>query len=271
MTKQGLRFFIVCTLIVLSRSTPASGAGLSYADQMLFPHGYVEFKHAGPLSMTDYPFAASGRKLVFESSYRALYNMTELADSRGALAYSHGVVTAGVAVASFGKADYFQQLGISIFASRRTGRFVLGGAFTYSRISFGGGYTPVAAFTENAGVSYQRGSLIAYMVARTINRPRYCVGADRLAREGEIGLSYRSGEYLDSQIKTLFIERQKRTAQLVQAFQLNKFAQINWSLVLSPVRFGAGVKLEKGHLGFGYLFSHHPVLGPTHTVSLLLF
>jgi len=38
-----------------------------------------------PLALTDYPFAAVGRTISFQTSYRSLYNMKELIDSRAAL------------------------------------------------------------------------------------------------------------------------------------------------------------------------------------------
>jgi hypothetical protein len=249
---------------------PGFAAGLSFADNQVFPHGYVDFGRSGPLALTDYPYAAVGSTISFQTSYRSLYNMKELTDSRAALAYSRRGWTTGFGAATFGKPDYFHQMGLAAFGSYRF-RHVAGGvSITYHRLSFNREYDALSLTTITVGAAYVRGRATVYAVSRAVNQPRYHDGGQAVMPEVEAGMSYKSGEGLDSQVKALFVRRQKPTAEISQAFRLSDFARISWALVLLPARFGGGICLEKGHVAFEYKISHHPVLGATHTVLLLV-
>ncbi len=263
--------FWVLLLVGLMASTSTNAAGLSYGDNQVFPHGYVDFAQAGPLAMTDYPFADIGYKMVFQTSYRQLYNIKELTDNRAAAAMRRRDFIFGLGFASFGTPDYFHQIGLATFANYKKKYLRAGLSITYGRISFSEKYDYLSASTLNLGASYARNQYLGYVVARTINQPRYYDGDAPLPPEVECGVSYKSKEGLDSQGKLLFVRYQKPTAQVTQAFALTDYAALNWALVLQPVRFGAGLTLEKGHLVFDYKFSHHPVLGATHMISLTVF
>lgn len=263
---------LAMTVLVLVICCPTSHAsGLSYADNLVFSYGYIDFAQAGPLALTEYPFASPGSKMSFQTSYQSLYGLSELSDNRAAGAVRWGRFICGGGLSVFGKADYFQQLGLSAFTSYHTGSYAVGASLIYSRISFGRNYGYLSAYTANLGFAYSYRKLQGYGVARTINQPKYYESAQPLAPEFEIGLTYKTGDGLDNQIKALFIRDQKPTAAVMQSFDLNKYASINWSLVLRPARFVGGLSLEKGHFGFDYRFSHHPVLGATHTVMLVVF
>jgi len=247
---------------------PGCAAGLSFADNQVFPHGYVDFGKSGPLALTDYPFAAVGRTISFQTSYRSLYNMKELIDSRAALGYSRRGWTAGVGAATFGEPDYFHQLGLAVFGSFRSRHIAGGISIIYHRLSFNQKYEALSLTLVNVGAAYVRGRATVYAVSRAVNQPRYYDGGQTVMPESETGMSYKSGEGLDSQVKALFVRHQKPTAEISQAFRLSDFARISWALVLLPARFGGGICLEKGHVAFEYRISHHPVLGATHTVLL---
>ena len=242
--------------------------GLSFADQQVFPHGYVDMDQIGPLAMSDYPFASTGRRIVFQTSYRSLYGLKELTDNRAALGITRGRTGGGMAVSTFGEAGYFHQLGLSVFASYRQDSLSVGGAVIYSKLSFNDKYDYLSSVTANAGLAYRRNNLYGYLLTRSFNQPKYYVASAPVMPEAEIGISYKSSEGLDSRVKTLFIRHQKPTAELSQSVRLNEYARLNWALVLLPARFGGGLQLEKGQFGFDYKLSHHPVLGLTHTVML---
>ena len=262
---------IVTVAAVIGLSRMAAAAGLSYADNQVFPHGYVDYDRAGPLTLADYPFALVGRKIVFQTSYRSLYGIKYLTYNRAASALTRRGAVVGIGAATFGESGYFHQVGLSSFAGYGVGKVRLGGSLSYSRLSFSDDYGYVSAFTTNLGASYTHRQYLVYSVLRSINQPRYYDGDGPLPPEAEIGLSFRSPEGLASQARALFIRYQKPTAQLAQSLRLAEYAQLNWALVLSPVRFGVGLALEKGHFGFEYRFSHHPVLGPTHTINLAAY
>lgn len=259
-------------MLCLTACTDVSlSAGLSYADNRIFPHGYVDFDGAGPLAMSHYPFASSGRKIVFETSYRSLYDMKELTDNRAAIAFGSGKVTCGAGMASFGEPGYFHQLGLAGFGSFKRKNLAAGGAIVYSRISFSEKYGYLSSVIINLGLAYSRNRITLFAVSRSLNQPRYYAGGRPVLPEAEIGVSYTSREGLDSQAKALFVRYQKPTAELSQSFRLSGHARISWAMVLQPARFAAGLHLEKSHLGFVYRISHHPVLGLTHTVTLSIF
>lgn len=245
-----------------------SAEGLSYADNQIFPHGYVDIDKAGPLSVTDYPFAAIGRKIVFQASYRSLYGLKELTDSRAALAVSCGDFAVGTAAAVFGQSDYFQQIGLSSFASFKHRRSAVGISAIYHQYAFNSHYVPISYVTANAGLSLTCWKLTFFGVGRSLNQPRYYAGGATVLPEGEAGLSFKSRDGLDSQAKVLFVRYQKLTGELSQSLQMVPYASVNWALVLSPVRLGVGLALEKKSFGFEYKFSHHPLLGSTHSVIL---
>jgi hypothetical protein len=260
-----------CLLAVITGPESSSAMGLSYADNQVFPHGYVDFNVIDPLAMTDYPFASAGRRIVFQTSYRSLYNMKELTDNRMALAHKYRHFDLGLAFASFGEPDYFHQTGLSSFASYRRGQCSLGGALLYSRVAFSAKYDYLSVILFNLGGAYYYNDITVYAVTRSFNQPRYYPTDRTVVPEAEIGVSYKSREGLDSQVGALFVRFERPTAQLTQAFRLNEYARLNWALVLLPARFGGGLRLEKGHFVFDYKISHHPVLGLTHTVMLTVF
>jgi hypothetical protein len=112
--------------------------------------------------------------------------------------------------------------------------------------------------------------MTVFAVTRAVNQPRFFASDEPIPPEVEIGISYKSGRGLDSQAKALFEKYRKPTGELSQSFHLAAFISVHWSLVLLPARFGAGLYLEKGSFGFGYDLSHHPVLGMTHTMRLMI-
>ncbi len=244
--------------------------GLSFADNRIFPHGYVDFSRAGPLAVVDYPFARVGRQLIFETSYRSLYDMKELTDNRAGLAYTIDRFQLGGAVATFGEPDYFSQVGLAACAGYHLSSISFGAAVLYSRIGFNDTYDPLSVVTFNIGGSYGYDLMTIFAAARAVNQPRRFDGDEPVRPKLEIGISYRTDRGLDSQAKALFEKYQKPTAELSQSFQVAEFFSVSWSLVLLPARFGAGLSLEKGAFGFGYALSHHPVLGVTHAVRLAL-
>lgn len=269
--KRWLTAFGAIIVVVVAVAAPVDATGLSYADNQVFPHGYVDFANAGPLAMTDYPFADIGHKTVFQTSYRQLYNIKELTDNRAAAAMRRGNFVFGLGFSSFGTPDYFHQIGLAAFGSYKYGYFRAGMSAVYSRLSFDDTYDYLSASAGNIGLSYARDRYLGYVVARTINQPRYYDGDSPLPPEVECGVSYKSKEGLDNQGKLLFVKYQKPTAELTQAITLTDYAAVNWALVLQPVRFGAGLTLSKGHFIFDYKFSHHPVLGATHCIMISVF
>lgn len=264
-----LRRLSILFLLLLPCS--AMPIGLSYGDGQIFPDGYVDFQQSGPLYMTAYPFAQLGVKSSLQTSYRQLYSIRELTDNKVAVMMRLGRVSFGLGLSSFGEPDYFHQLGLSGFGSFRIKSLSVGGSLLYHRISFDERFADVSLVAANIGASYSYDRILAYVVGRSINQPRFYDSSDPINPEGEIGLSLRSGDGLDSQIKAIFIKYHQPSAEILQSFELSKLASINWSLVLKPIRFGAGFALTHNQFGFEYKFSHHPVLGGTHTVSLLLF
>jgi hypothetical protein len=221
--------------------------------------------------MPDYPFGSIGKKLVFETSYRSIYDIKELTDSRAAIAVTRNNFNFGGGIATFGDPGYFHQLGLSTFLSYRKSRLASGGSINYSRLSFNDRYGYLSVVTVNLGAAYIRDKLTIYGMTRSVNQPRYYAGSQPILPEAEFGISYKSVDGLDSQVKALFIRRRKPTAELSQSYRLSSYASLNWAMVLLPARFGAGLSLEKGNFGFDYKFSHHSILGPTHTVMLAVF
>lgn len=266
-----IRWATVGLLVIVLAGDAFAASGLSYADNQVFSHGYIDFDRAGPLVIPEYPFAGIGRSLVFETSYRSLYDMRELTDNRAGVAVEYKRYTFGIGMASFGKTDYFHQTGLAAAISYRYDRIRGGVSIIYDRIGFNDRYDAVDKTTLNCGVSYSHENLSIFALTRSINQPRYYENGRPAPPEAELGISYKSKEGLDSQVKTLFARYRKPTAELSQSFRLAEFASINWALVLLPARFGAGIDLIKGAFGFQYKISHHPVLGLTHTVGLEVF
>ncbi len=265
-----MRQALIIGIVISSFCVAARGQGLSYADNQVFSHGYVDLDAAGPLAGPAYPFAGSAGRLMFETSYRSMYRMKELTDSRAGITYTRGRYQFGAAAATFGKPDYFHQLGLAGFVTYRLDRMALGGSAIYSRLSFNDTYDALDALAFNLGAAYRHDRTTVFAVARALNQPRFARHDEPVPPELEIGLSYKTDEGLDSQVRALFIRHRKPTAQLSQAFRLTDYFAISWALVLRPARLGAGLHLEKGAFGLVYRLSHHPVLGMTHTVNLIL-
>lgn len=254
-----------CLLICLM-SISGYSAGLSIADNQVFPHGYLDFDHAGALSLCDYPFATMGGRFSLQTSYRSLYGMRDLNDARIGASFKRKGLTFSTSAAIFGRGEYFQQIGLGISAGYRYRFLSFGASSLYSRVSFNDSYSALDCFSANTGIGLHFRNMIVYGVTRTINQPRYTTNSGRFPITAEIGISYKTGEYLESQAKAQFDKYHKPTAQILQAVRLAKYAGVSYGLILSPVRVTAGVKLEKNHLGFEYQFSHHPVLGMTHNL-----
>lgn len=257
-------------MLSLACFSGAGAQGLSYADNRVFSCGYVDFDRAGPLAVVDYPFARIGRPLVFETSYRSLYNMKELTDNRAGAACRIDRIQLGAAISTFGEPDYFHQFGSAVILGYHSSDLSLGLSAVYTRIGFNDIYDAISAVTIDIGGAYRHDMMTVFVVTRALNQPRYFDGDGPIRPEIETGVSYKTGRGLDSQAKALFEKYRKPTAELSQSFQLATFISVHWSLVLLPARFGAGMYLEKGAFGFGYDLSHHPVLGMTHTVRLII-
>jgi hypothetical protein len=265
-----MKMLTLCVLLI-GLCGPIYGIGLSYADRQVFPHGYVDFNNTGPLALADYPFASPERQLTFQTSMRQLYNIRELTDNRAAFAYRHKDYICGLALASFGTPDYFHQTGLAASLSIRRKTYSIGASIVYDRMSFNDYYGYLSAYAGNAGFSFRYSRAFIYAVTRVINQPSYYKGGSPEPPQAEFGLSLASKDGLDSQFKALFIRYHKPTAEISQSFELASYAQLNWALVLLPARFGLGLDLERGRFGFGYHFSHHPVLGATHAVILTVY
>ncbi|MCK5125050.1 MAG: hypothetical protein KAR42_02235 [candidate division Zixibacteria bacterium] len=265
---------ILCAIVILSQflfDANIHASGLSYADNQIFSSGYVDFRDAGALSVSMYPFAISKKKLSFQTSHRSLYGLKELTDNQFAVTTHLRDFTIGAGGAVFGKSDYFQQMGLSLFGNHSIKGLVFGFAIIYNRLSFNASYNDISYTACNLGLSKTYNNFLLFGTARNINRPKYYNSSDKLPLEAECGISYLSKSSLDSQISVLLREHEKPTAMTTQSFKLDKRIQLNWTLVLYPIRFGGGLDLETSHLGFNYKVSHHPVLGMTHTVLLSVF
>ncbi len=256
-------------LLWLAAMVPA--AGLSYGDNQVFPHGYIDYDRAGPLVLPAYPFGMTGRDLVFQTSYRQLYEIRELTDSRVALAVSRHRFGFGAAAALFGKPDYFQQLGLSVFARYAFDNASMGATLVRQRIAFNELYEAIGFTSANIGISYKVKTVRFFIVGVSVNQPAYHNGSERLPAEAVLGLSYKSDSGLDNQFKVRFRQQSQPSGELTQSLALSSYASLNWALVLRPVRFGMGVNLCQRNFGFEYKFSHHPVLGWTHQISLEVF
>lgn len=266
-----MRLVSIGLMMIMVTGPGVCARGLSFADNQIFSHGYIDFDRAGPLVMPEYPFATSGRPLVFETSYRSLYGMKELTDNRAGVAMRYRQFDIGAAAATFGESDYFHQTALATAVSYGKNRVRFGASIIYDRISFNDKYDDLSRTTFNIGGSFGYDRMLAYALSRSINQPRYHDNGQPAPPEAEVGVSYKSNEGLDSQVKALFIRYRKPTAELSQSFRLADFASVNWALVLLPARFGAGINLTRGSFGFEYKISHHPVLGLTHTVGLSVF
>jgi len=260
---------IGCLTLLMLTSARVSGTSLSFADNQVFPHGYIDYDASGPLIMTDYPFVSAGHKFVFQTSHRSLYDMKELTDNRAGLSLSGRSITVALNAATFGQPDYFHQWGLSAIFSYHHKEYSIGSSVIYNRLSFGGGYSYLSSLTVNTGMRVRYRGLGLFSVIRSINQPRFYPGSPAIRPEIETGLSYRSGSGLDSQVKALFVRHRKPTAELSQSFAISRIAGLNWSLVLRPARFGGGFYVAKGWFTFDYRISHHPVLGFTHGVTLI--
>ncbi len=200
--------------IAIMDASVAAG-GLSYADNQVFPHGYVDFEDAGPLAMPDYPHGVIDGSYAAQVSYRSFYNIKELTDNRLGFAFQRGSIIAGGALALFGEPDYFQQVGLAVFSSFRLKRFRAGGSLVYSRLNFSEKYGYLSAATVNTACAYTQKRVTVYVVFRSINQPRYHAHGQPVQPESEMGISYKSPQGLDSQAKALFIRHQKPTAELL--------------------------------------------------------
>ena len=265
------KIFIALIIGMLSNAIAMAASGWSYADNQVFSEGYIDLDNMGALSLTQYPVGSPGREMIFETSYARLYNLSELTDSRAAGAVTIGPLVLGSGFSFFGDSDYFGQWGISLFGLYRFRDIQLGTSIACDRISFGGGYESLSKTTINGGLSWRHKQIRIFGTVRNINEPRYYTGGVREPLESEMGVSFKSSGLLDNQARLLFIKYRKPSALLAQGIWLADYLQVNWSFVLRPARLGVGLKIMQKHFGFGYTFSHHPVLGETHRVSLMVF
>jgi len=265
-----MRVILLCAMLA-GLCGSLYGIGLSYADRQVFSHGYIDFNNAGPLTLADYPFASPAKQFTFQTSMRQLYNIRELTDNRAAFAYRKRGYIGGLALASFGTPDYFHQTGLAASFSLQRKTYAIGASIVYDRLSFNDYYGYLSAFAGNVGFSVRYSRAFMYAVTRVINQPAYYEGGTPEPPQAEFGLSLVSKDGLDSQFKALFVRYKKPTAEISQSFELASYARLNWALVLLPARFGLGLDLERGRFGFGYHFSHHPVLGATHAVILTVY
>ncbi|MEE9443399.1 MAG: hypothetical protein V3V99_12110 [candidate division Zixibacteria bacterium] len=262
------RFIIIFGIVLTLLGKSVTAGGMSYLDHQVFSHGYVDFHNAGALDIFQYPFALTGKKLTLQTSYRSLYGLSELSDNRAGLTYSFNKYQLAAGFSNFGKSNYFQQTGMSLAGNYTCREISFGLSLIYSRISFNEKYNSQSAIIVNSGLMFKVKNISGYGLIRAINKPSYIVNKRDIPTEAELGASYKNKTGLDSQIKFLFIQYQKPTAEISQDFQMVEYAHINWALVLAPVRVGAGLKFEHRKMTFEYKFSHHPVLGLTHSVLL---
>ncbi|MFH1700956.1 MAG: hypothetical protein ABIE07_10245 [Candidatus Zixiibacteriota bacterium] len=241
---------------------------MSYLDNQVFSHGYIDHYNAGALDISQYPFALTGKRLTLQTSYRSLYGLSELTDSRAGLAYSFDKFQLAAGFSNFGESSYFQQTGLSLAGNYKYREISIGLSVIHSRISFNEKYESISAIMVTSGLMFKVNDISGYGMLRAIGQPSYANGKSDIPTEAEVGASYKNKAGLDSQIRFLFIRDQKPTAELSQDFQMAEYAHINWALVLAPVRIGGGLKFEHHKMTFEYKFSHHPVLGLTHTVLL---
>ena len=246
-------------------------AGLSFADNQVFAHGFTDISNMAPLSITEYPCGRSDKSLIVQTAHRSLYGLKELTDNRIAIALRQKNIAAGFGLASFGQPDYFHQMGASIFGNFTTRHFSLGSSISYHRLSFAEPYRPLSAVSTNIGLAYSFQSVILFGVSRNCYHTDLNSGDKSFPPEGECGISVSTPEGLISQAKALFIRDKKPTAELSQSIPLSTQAAISWALVLYPVRFGGGLHIEKSGFGFDYTYSHHAVLGGTHIISMSVF
>lgn len=266
-------FGIILVLVVFMAVIPAAGhaAGLSAGDSQPFAGGFINIRKTGPIALASYPCAELAADMAGETSYRSLYGLKELTENRAGAAFCMKPLIFGVVFSSFGQAGYYHQSSGAVSLSAKMASFRFGMAVLHKRISFSESYAAVSLVSLTAGVSYTRRNISVYGVTRNMNQPSYTSGSRSQRPEAEFGFLYQSSNGLANLIQALFVRQNKPTAAIGQMFPLADIVDIHWLLVLSPVRFGGGLRITKDPLIITYRYSHHPVLGATHTISLTIF
>lgn len=246
-------------------------AGISFGEAIPFSDGFVNYRSAQPLNLVGNPCVDIKSPIAMQTSYRSLYGLKELTENRAGASIRVKSLLFGIYFSSFGQSGYCQESNIGFSVSARISSIRFGASVLFRRVSFSEFYQPVSLVTGAIGLLYSAGPIFLYSVSRNLNQPSFTEDSPRLKPEAECGASYISETGLDSQVKVLFLRHQRPTATIGQSYPIHQALDVNWQLVLSPVRLDAGMSLEKNHVKFGYRFSHHPILGSIHTVSISIF
>ncbi|MEZ5358656.1 MAG: hypothetical protein R3F48_07455 [Candidatus Zixiibacteriota bacterium] len=263
--------FTYLSIIIILCFVCAPIFGESFGDDVPFAAGFINARNAQPLNLVYYPCTDIQSTMAVQTSYTSLYELSELTENRIGFAVKSRSFIVAAGFSSFGQSDYCLQSCGDMAISVKLYKLRAGIGASYQRISFSETYPPVSLISTNAGVSYATEQFTLYAVSRNINQPSYTMHSPKLHPEIEGGLAYHSGNGLISQVQAMCMRHRKPSAAIGQMYPIEKILDINWLLVLSPVRFGGGFRITKGNVIFGYRYSHHPVLGGIHTVSFSIF
>ena len=206
---------------------------------------------------------------MFETGYYRRYELADLDDLFLAGAWRYRQMTMAVAVSQFGKTDLYAEQLLKGAVAVHYRRISLGIMLSAMQVQFGNGYGNLRTATVGLAGGLSAAKFTAALSSDNLTRPRLIEGGVPYEPTHTLLVEYHGVEAFSFTGRVRVENHQKPQFGLGQSIRLFNRSAFFWGVGTAPVEYGGGIEIDIPFGAVTYAANIHPVLGLSHTVTLV--
>jgi hypothetical protein len=206
---------------------------------------------------------------MFEAGFHRRYELSDLDYLFLAGAWRFRQVSVAMAASQFGKSDLYAEQLLKGSATVHYRRYSFGMSLSAMQVQIGNGYGGLraASFGLTGGVSTKK--VTVAISSDNLTRPRLIDGAIPYEPTHTLLAEYHGVEAFSFVGRMRVQKLQKPQFGIGQMIRLSGSSAFIWGIGTAPVEYGGGIEIDIPFGAATYVANIHPVLGLSHTVTLV--
>lgn len=266
---MNMRIFQITLMVVLMLGSSAAGYDFIY-----------DKSHAlGQTILLSQPTATGQLKLpsmvynennfILQTGYNRQFEMKEL--DHLYLAFSGRQKKFGFAFgySQLGESELYVERTVRLMSSIVLDNFSGGIYYSFRQLDFGEGFEKLSGHGLGLGMSYRLGKFITGLSMDDLNQPKFTEDGLKLQPYFNWYNEFVGSETFSVTARVKWQNKEKTQLGLGQKVVVSNYGSLFWGISTEPMIYGGGVEFNYSRHQMIYSTSYHPVLGFSHSVSLL--
>jgi hypothetical protein len=206
---------------------------------------------------------------MFEAGYYRRYELADLDYLFLAGAWRYRQMTMSIAASQFGKTDLYAEQLLKGALAVHYRRFSLGMSLSAMQVQIGNGYGSLRAATVAFAGGVSATKFTAALSLDNLTRPLLIDGGVPYQPTHTLLVEYHGMEAFSFTGRLRAENQQKPQFGLGQSIRLSGRSAFFWGVGTAPVEYGGGIEIDIPFGAVTYVVNIHPVLGLSHTVTLV--